>query len=281
MAKKDTAAAPATAPARKRERERAGIQSVEVAAQLLDAMAAGNGPMHLKQLAAAAGMPASKAHRYLVSLGRTGLVEQDAATGQYDLGHRALAVGLAALGRIDAVGIATKELRLLSDAAGATAVLAVWGEHGPTVVRFEESAHPVRMNVRVGSTLPVTQSAIGQVFAAYLPRSVTSDYIAAEWKRFGEPSEPGSFEDVLAAVRARRINRNIGTYIPGVTALAAPLFDAQGRISAVIGLLGHEPSLDATWSGIPVAKLDAAARAVSQRLGHVDDARIQDGLPVV
>ena len=252
-------------------RGRAGVQSVEVAARLLDVLAAASGALTLKDLAAKAQMSASKAHRYLVSLARTGLVEQD-ATGRYDLGIRALSVGLAALGRIDAVRIATDELERLSDDAGATAVLAVWGEHGATVVRFQENANPVRMNVRVGSTLPVTQSAIGQVFAAFLPRDAWAAIADAEWDRFGERGEPAVFAALLESVRVRRLNRNIGVYIPGVSAFAAPLFDTQGRIAAVIGILGHEPSIAAAWDGAPARAVAVIARDVCRQLGFQDDA---------
>lgn len=255
-------------PQKKAPPGRAGIQSVEVAARILDTMAAATGPLNLKQLAQMAGMPASKAHRYLVSLCRTGMVQQDDVTGRYDLGRRALAVGLAALGRIDAVTAASQALRGLSDCAGATAVLAVWGEHGPTVVRFEETAHPVRMNVRVGSTLPVTVSAIGQVFAAFLPPAVVEPFLAAERARFGDAVGRDMLSRLIEEVRTRRIGRSVGTYVAGVTALAAPVFDAQGRIVAVIGLLGHEPLLNADWSGIEVRALGRVAGEVSERLGY-------------
>ncbi|MEO8600846.1 MAG: helix-turn-helix domain-containing protein [bacterium] len=41
----------------------------------------------LKDIAAAAGIPASKAHRYLVSLIHAGLVEQDSMTSCDNLGR--------------------------------------------------------------------------------------------------------------------------------------------------------------------------------------------------
>ena len=62
-----------------------GIQSVEVGGQLLRALAEGDGPMMLRDLARNAGMSAAKAHPYLVSFMRIGLVEQDKASGRYEL----------------------------------------------------------------------------------------------------------------------------------------------------------------------------------------------------
>jgi DNA-binding IclR family transcriptional regulator len=73
--------------------------------RLLRALADAQSALSLKDLAASAAMPASKAHRYLVSFGRSGLVTQDAVTGRYDLGPLALTVGLAALGRVNAARV--------------------------------------------------------------------------------------------------------------------------------------------------------------------------------
>ena len=50
--------------------------------------------MTLKELALRAGMAASKAHFYLVSFKRVGLVAQDEVTGHYALGRYALDLGL-------------------------------------------------------------------------------------------------------------------------------------------------------------------------------------------
>ena len=61
-----------------------GVQSLEIGMGLLRAMVDGQRAMMLKEIAAAANMPASKAHRYLVSLIRSGLVEQDPMTSRYD-----------------------------------------------------------------------------------------------------------------------------------------------------------------------------------------------------
>ena len=60
----------------------------------------------LKVVAASAGMSAAKAHRYLVSFQRLGLVTQDPRTARYDLGPAALKLGLASLTRLDGVRMA-------------------------------------------------------------------------------------------------------------------------------------------------------------------------------
>jgi DNA-binding IclR family transcriptional regulator len=70
---------------------------------ILKAMVFGKRSMMLKDIAAAADMPPSKAHRYLVSLIRSGLVEQDPLTSRYNLGPFALNIGLVAIDRLDRI----------------------------------------------------------------------------------------------------------------------------------------------------------------------------------
>lgn len=255
---------------------RAGIQSVEVGARLLEALTTAPAAMNLKDLAAAADMPMSKAHRYLVSFARSRLIEQDPVSGRYDLGSLALTMGLTALGRIDVVRLATAALPDLRDSVDETAVLAIWGEHGATIIRFEESAHPVRMNVRVGSVLPLTRSAIGQIFAAYLAEKTTKDAILQEQRQVaaGGPAEfdGPSFDAELADIRRRGLNRNIGVYVPGVSVMAAPILDHDANIVAVVAVLGHQSTFDAAWDGALAQTLSAAAVTVSRRLGHAIEA---------
>ncbi len=152
---------------------RSGVQSIEVGARLLDVMAEHAGPMHLRDIAAASGMSASKAHRYLISLLRAGLAEQDPVSGRYDLGPMSLRVGLAALNRRVAVKYATQALIELNQSEDLTVALTVWGEHGPTVVAWYDSVQILICNITVGSSLPLLRSASGQVYLAYLPSATT------------------------------------------------------------------------------------------------------------
>src|SRR5690606_28599436 len=80
----------------------------------------------LSRLAEHVGMPASKVHRYLQALIASGFAEQDVTTNHYGLGPAALFVGLAALGRLDVVKLATPYLAELRDELNETCFLAVW-----------------------------------------------------------------------------------------------------------------------------------------------------------
>jgi len=80
-----------------------GVQSLEIGMQILQAILSWHRNMMLKEIAAVVGMPASKIHRYLVSMVCTGLVEQEMSGSRYNLGPFALNVGLVAMDRLDRV----------------------------------------------------------------------------------------------------------------------------------------------------------------------------------
>lgn len=248
-----------------------GIQSVEVAATVLSAFMEAGYPVPLKEVARRAGMHPGKIHRYLVSLTRAGLIEQDPQNGNYGIGPMAISLGLTGLRNADVVRYASDALPALRDEVDETAYLSMWGPTGPVIVRLEEASKPVFMNIRVGSIVPVLTSAAGRIFAAYLPAGQTRPLIAAERKSAGAGREkyaPSEVESLLAAVRQRRLARVTGDLVPGVNAIAAPIFDHKGRAAAAIGALGRSQDLDAAWQGKVAQSVSRVAAEISKRLGY-------------
>ena len=250
---------------------RQGIQSVETGMHLLQVLAHANQAMSLKDLSGAAAMPAAKAHRYLVSLIRVGLVEQDPLTSHYDLGTGALQLGLAALNRLDPLRVALPALERLRAQIDQTVALSVWGTHGATIVRWLESSHPVTAGLRTGAVLPLTRSATGRAFAAYLPPAETDTLVDAELRHVPireRAARRKQFDQALAAVRRQGLAGVAGDLIPGINAIAAPVFDASGRAVLVIAALGYAATFDAKTDGSIARAVKAATAALSERLGH-------------
>lgn len=247
--------------------ERGGVQSVEVAGAILKAIADLQHPSTLAEIARHAGIHPSKVHRYLVSLTRADLVEQDAARGKYGPGPLTVTLGLARLRDLDFVSIASSRLKLLRDAVDETALLVMWSDQGPIVLKLEESARPVFLNVRVGSTLPLFRTAAGHVFSAFLQPSRIKSLLDREMKEFGSADARKTFLAELADVKKSRLGRVEGRLVPGVSALAAPIFNLEGQIVAAIGLLGRDVDLDLSVTGRAAQALLEAARAISEKLG--------------
>lgn len=255
------------------DKARAGIQSVEVGFALIDALARASGPLMLRDLAAAAGMSAAKAHRYLVSFQRLGLVSQDPASARYDLGPAALRMGLAAITRLDAVKLARERMPALMQRIGHTLALAVWGNHGPTIVHWEESPQSVTVNLRLGDVMPLLSSATGRCFAAHVSREAIAPLLRTELARARQlgrtdlPRNQAELAQMLKEVRTHGLARVVDTLLPGVAGFCAPVFDFDGHLVLGIVAMGSVATFDTAWNGAVARALDEAARQLTHDLG--------------
>jgi DNA-binding IclR family transcriptional regulator len=244
-----------------------GIQSVEVGGQLLLALAHHGRPMALKDLAREAGMVPAKAHPYLVSFGKLGLIEQEPATGRYGLGPLAMQLGLISLQQYDPVRLATPLVEELALEIGHTVAIAVWGDRGPTIVRVAEAPSPVHISMRHGTVMSLRGTASGWLFAAHMPRKQVAAALAHE-----PPDSPEfddtAFEARLAEVHQHGISRAVNLSLPGVSAMAAPVFDGDGSIVLSITAIGPTAAFDSRWSGGIAAALRRCAESLSRQLGR-------------
>lgn len=260
----------------KEDGERQRIQSVVVGSRILEALAYRNGAMSLTEIAKAAEMAPAKAHRYLVGFMTAGLIVQNEVNGHYDLGPLALDLGLAAIRRLDVVEVAYPMMVAMRDETNETMSLAVWGNLGPTLVRWIPSNAPVSITINVGSVLPLLTSSNGRIFAAYLPKEKIAPLIEAELRREGPALKAAGLNsrkeinEVLQSVRENSMAAGVGLVVPAIASLSAPVFDRTGAVVAaltVVGITGMMP----TDFDSPIAEtLRNTARLLSGKLGFKD-----------
>lgn len=257
------------------EKERRGIQSVEVGGQLLLALASHGRPMPLRDLARAADMPAGKAHPYLVSYGKLGLVTQDAATGYYWLGPMAIQLGLVSLRMLNPVREATPYAQDLAERTGHGVALSVWGNQGPTIVLLLEAVYPLHVNMRTGTVMSLAGTATGRLFAAYLSSKLIETVMQEDYRRLGPdiatPLKPEEVQKRLAEVRRHGVSRTVNNPTPGVTSFAAPVFDYSGNMVLGVTLMGSSGTFDADWDGPQAKAVKACADEISRRLGFTGE----------
>jgi DNA-binding IclR family transcriptional regulator len=254
-----------------------GVQSVEVAARILNVLAKSPGPTMLRDVARQAQVAPAQAHAYLVSLKRRQLVEQDEKTGMYRPGPFALLLGIARMRSIDPTRIAIRAVAELAVRTRLTTALSVWGAFGPTVIYVHEGSDSILINTRVGTVYSITGTATGLVFAAYLPEELVRSGIALQ------SAEPGNTPRVgirrsLSAIERQIEQLRIDGYstidvlpVPGVQAIAAPIREAGGQVRMVATLIGYARSLSVEPGTEHVRAVVDTARAISHKLGYSED----------
>lgn len=250
-----------------------GIQSIEVGYQILEALEAAPGPVALKQLAANAGMSASKARFYLNSLMRCGLVTQAGPGGVYDLGPAALRLGLAALAHLDVMRVARIALWDLVNETGATAFISVWGNRGATIVHRVEGRHGSPLEVRLGTVLEPLSATSRALLASFTPidaRRLLENLIANA--RPHDPLRGQSLEHVLEQldeVRRTGAAQGSGASAPrsGFRGIAAAVVDHTGTGCVAITISsGDEAAEDPTSESLSAA-LRRVVEEISEQIG--------------
>ena len=253
--------------------ESRGIQSIEVGHRLLRVLCEAPGSLALKDLASRAAMSATKAHYYLTSFVRLGLVEQSAPGARYELGPEAVRLGLAAITRLDIFGIAREAMYDVRDATGAAVFLSVWGDRGPTIIHRVEGLHLTPLSIRVGSVLDPL-SATGRAILSTFPDATLREMLKEAIARAvpGEAAFGADTDDAMklvADVRRDGVARGRGTVATesGFVGLAAPINTFDNSMPAALTINGHASSFDMSPTSVNVTVLAAATRAIAERTG--------------
>ncbi|MDP2085734.1 MAG: IclR family transcriptional regulator [Gemmobacter sp.] len=250
-----------TAPAPKPQR---GVQSLETGGAILREMARTGQPVKLRDLAEALGIAPSQLHPYLVSLRTIRMVEQT-ETGLYALGPFALDLGLVRLRGQDAWRVTMRGLPALADEVQLMVAVSVWGMHGPVIVYVHESPARIHANVRVGGMFTVTGTATGRLFAAFSPRAMVAPVVAQE---LPDPAAQAAYWADIARVAAAGYETTLDLPIPGVSAVAAPVFDHTGAMQLAVTVIGPTPRIDLAPDGPTVTATRAFTANLSTDLGH-------------
>lgn len=248
------------------------IQSVERAAAILRLLGGGERRMGLTDIASALGLAKATAHGILRTLHREGFVEQDPATGRYQLGAELLRLGSGYLDTHDLRARAMAWTDDLARSAGESVYLGVPHQGGVLVVHHVFRPDDSRQAVEVGAMLPLHSSALGRAIAAFDP-VVRGQVLAGGRPRFTARTVTGrqEVEALLDVVRERGWASDLEESAEGLASVAAPVHDRRGVAVGAVGVTGAVERIGDPGEGEVRAALVAAvrecARAVTRELG--------------
>jgi DNA-binding IclR family transcriptional regulator len=170
--------------------------------------------------------------------------------------------------RADSVRTASAFAADLREETGHTVNLAVWGEGGPVLVGWDTGSHLLPIVIRLGSTLPMLDSAVGYVFLGHLPKSVTAPVIKAQQKQGATRELPvAEVDELRRANREAPYGQTVNQMIFGLAALAAPVFGAGGGIELAMGMVLPRRVASEREMGRLGGRLRAVADRASRDLG--------------
>jgi DNA-binding IclR family transcriptional regulator len=244
------------------------VQSVDRAVAILEILAR-EGEAGVTEVARELGVHKSTASRLLAALDRRELVTQDAARGRFRLGVGLVRLAGAAARGLDLVQESRPVCRALAQEVGETVNVAILS--GRDALYLDQAAGPAALSPHnwAGQRIPLHATSDGKVLLACLPAAQIAELLAPPLRRFTDHTitTQAEFRQILPEVRRLGYATAVEELEDGLTAVAAPVRDAEGRVIASISASG--PSFRIPAERIPqlAESVRRAADAVSRRLG--------------
>src|SRR4051794_23168347 len=197
------------------------------------------------------------------ALERHGLVAWDA--GRVRPGPAALRFARAEVARGELVEHARASLRRLADESGETVNLMVPTPGGTEAIAQEDGRHLLGTTSWIGRDVPDHASGAGKVFLAYGAAA-----IAPRLPRLTDRTivDRTLLEAELRGVREHGYATLVDELEPGLSVVAAPVFDAGGAVVAALAVSGPTARLPGHRLALLGRVAIEQAHAVSQRLGY-------------
>lgn len=202
------------------------------------------------------------------------LVEQEFAMQtderRYVLGFTAFEVGSAVPDAARFGGEVLGPMRDLADMSGEAVSLAVPRNRDAVIVQRFESQHVLRVDIGVGTRMPMTTCASGKILlAAMLDEDLDRlypDEVLPRSTPQGVHSKADLKARVLPEVRNRRYATTLGEFAAGIDGVAAGVIDHRGATIAALSIAGPSSRFDCDkWAEAAVATADAMTGILARR----------------
>ncbi len=251
-------------------RERGGIQSLERAAAILEAVAQNPEGISLAELSKQVGLHNSTAFHLIKTLVNLGFISQIAANKLYRIGSRLFMLAAGALDENALLSLATPVLERLSAQTGEAAHLAIRSGHEIAVIARTAASGLLQPSGRTGATRPAHATAIGKILLSAMPPGDLD--LLLETLPLPRLT-PNTITDRLALRRELdKIRRHGVAYDDceldvDVRCVAVPVRDFAGRCAGAIGLSGPVWRLSLQSLKERSHQLRTAAAELSAQLG--------------
>ena len=190
----------------------------------------------------ALGLPKPTVHRLLQTAEAEGFLQRDLDGRSYGPGPRLRAL---AVSTISSEHLRTARLTILRGVAeqiGETCNLATPDREGMTYLDRVETEWPLRIQLPIGTQVPFHCTASGKMYLSTLRPHVLKTILMArplEQRTDSTLTELDAIKAELEITRQRGYSTDSEEFMSGMTALAVPVWDGQGKLLATLS--AHAP----------------------------------------
>jgi DNA-binding IclR family transcriptional regulator len=221
-------------------------ETVDLSLRLLERLAETSEPVGVSDLARAFEASKATVYRHLQALARHRFVRQDPVTLRYSAGIKLFVLGERLRDRFDILAAARHEMVRLRDETGQAVTISALVEDQVVVLELLQGRTIVEFGTRPGTALDLHASAHGKVALAFGPPELLQRCGARALKAWTPNTirTRTALERAVTQVRARTWATAPNEVLPGVNALAAPIFDHRGGYAGAIAIYQQAAQID-------------------------------------
>ncbi|GAB1513311.1 IclR family transcriptional regulator [Actinophytocola sp. KF-1] len=222
----------------------------------------------VSELARTLGYSKTVVHRVVRTLVASGFFLVDERTRRYRLGPGAVSVGLAALARMEVPSIAQPHMERLVAATAETATLSA--RYGDQRMYLAQVLSPqeIRMAVPLGQLFPLHVGGSSKAILASLAPDELAAYLDRALAGTVSVTSREELEEQLRKIRRRGYAVSRGERQVDAGSVAAPVFDATGRVYGALSICGPVGRISDDKIEEYGTLVTEAAAAVSTGLGY-------------
>jgi IclR family acetate operon transcriptional repressor len=245
------------------------IPNLTNACRVLQALAAEPEGLLLKELVQGLELPHTSALRIVSTLCAADFLQRNGK--KYVLGTGLIPLGQQALARLDIRATARPVLQELSEQTQETAHLAMLSGNHSLLVEVVQSPSPIRIGAPAGTQVELHCTAHGKIFLANQSAETLARLLGPmplPRRTRATLTTLAELEKEFRRIRTRGYALDNEEYFEGIRCLAAPVHNAQGEVTAAMGITGATTRF--TTARIPdmAEQVMAAAAAFSKKLGY-------------
>lgn len=244
------------------------VRVIERVCLVLDCFSKEQPRLQVGEIRDLTGLPTTTVSRIVRNLVSQRLLERD--DNHYRLGLRVLVWSAPARSASDLMVAAGPVIEHIRDLTGETTGIYVRQGAVRVAVAMAMSERSIVFNGYVGQVMPMHAGAAGKTFMAFDSEALAAA-LAAGLPRYTDATttDAADLRRALEVVRRDGWSYTSEEREPGLSSIAAPVFDSAGDITATIAVGGPTFRLTAAVSAEFGPLIATAGLSISQRLGHV------------
>lgn len=217
-------------------------------------------------------LPRASVFRMLFTLEQGGFLERAPDGVNYRLGLSVLRLGFELLASMELTEVGRPVIEELRDHSSFSAHVVVRDAREVVFIAKAAGRNAMFHSIQVGARLPAHATVLGRILLSDLDMAELAQLFPETPLPAYTPKTPTTLQDLKALIehdRLRGYGVSMGGYETGISTIAAPVFNEEGRVAAAISISVPSQRIEDEALAPLVEMVKAAAAQMTERLRHL------------